>query len=292
MPASDVKAAGPATTWVTARGAWLVPAAAYALAWALWLPLLGRDLGNVAVLPADFLVLALAGNIMPAVSVLAWRVLGGRVPAAARADLGAPSRFPLRLAGTLAIVPVMTLAGIGIQAALGQAYSFGNVSSRLAIGVAWPLVAALGEEFAWRGTLLPLLRTRLGLLKAALLIGLLWGFWHLPADWIGLKSQGAFFWPQFFLQGPLLLTAHSVIMTWIWAKSGGRTIAAIVYHFGITSSAILLGNQVQFANPLFSFLGNVTGVSVVVCVAVAAGVGLRRKDRALAPAAGSVSPSL
>ena len=274
------------TAWVAARGAWPVPLGAYALAWALWLPLLGRDLGNVAVLPADFLVLALTGNIMPAVSVLAWRALGGRVPTAARADLGAPSLFPLRLVGTLAVVPGMTLAGIGIQAALGQAYSLGHVTSRLAIGLAWPLAAALGEEPAWRGTILPLLRTRLGLLTAALVIGLLWGFWHLPADWIGLKSQGAFLWPQFFLQGPILLTAHSVIMAWIWAKSGGRTIAAIVYHFGITGSAIILGNQVKFDNPLFSFLGNVTGVAVVVCVAVAAGVSLWRKDRALLPAAG------
>jgi membrane protease YdiL (CAAX protease family) len=273
-----MKTAGPSaggaarSAWVTARGAWLVLLAAYALAWALWLPLLGRDLGNVAAVPADFLVPALAGNIMPAVGVLAWRALGGRVPAAAREDVASPSRFPLRLAGTLAVVPVLTLAAIGIQAAFGLAYSFGNVTSRLAIGMAWPLVAAFGEEDAWRGTVLPLLRMRLGLLEAALVIGLLWGFWHLPADWIGLKSQGSWFWPQFFLQGPILLTAHSVIMTWIWAKSGGRTIAAVVYHFGITSSAILLGNQVKFADPLFSFLGNVTGVAVVVCVAAAAGI--------------------
>src|ERR1700690_1965894 len=139
----DSLAAPPAPPRVTSRGTWLVPIAAYALAWALWLPLLGRDLGNVAVLPADFLILALTGNIMPAVSVLAWRALGGRVPAAARADLGTPSRFPLRLVGTLALVPVLTLAGIGIQAALGQAFSFGDVRSRLAIGLAWPLVAAL-----------------------------------------------------------------------------------------------------------------------------------------------------
>ena len=118
-----------------------------------------------------------------------------------------------------------------------------------------------------------------GLLRAALLIGLAWGFWHLPADWIGLKSQGAWFWPQFILQGPVLLTAHSIIMTWTWAKSGGRTIVAILYHFGITSSAILLGNQVVFADARFSFLGNVAGVAVVACVAVAAAVGLARRDR-------------
>jgi membrane protease YdiL (CAAX protease family) len=224
-------------------------------------------------------VLALAGGIMPAVSVLIWRVLGARVPADARAGLHAPPLFPIWLAGIFALVPLMTVAGIGIQAALGQPYSFGDVPSRLLIGVTWPLTAAFGEEFAWRGTVLPLLRRRLGLLKAALLIGVVWGFWHLPADWIGLKSQGAWFLPQFFLQGPILLTAHSVIMTWIWAKSGGRTVAAIIYHFGITSSAIILGNQVKFADGSASFLGNAAGVAVVVCVAAAAGLSLARRDR-------------
>ena len=264
---------------LTRFGAVLVPLSTYVLAWALWLPLLGRDLGNVAVVPADFLVLALAGNIMPGVSVLTWWLIGARVPRSARADLRQPRRFPAWLAGALAAVPVMTIAGIGIQVALGQPYTFGNVSSRLLIGIMWPLVAALGEEFAWRGTILPLLHMRFGFLKAALIVGVLWGFWHLPADWIGLKSQGSWFWPQFFLQGPILLTAHSVIMTWIWSKSGGRTIPAILYHFGITSSAILLGNQVTFAHASFSFLGNIAGVAVVVCVACFSGIGLARNDR-------------
>ena len=174
----------------------------------------------------------------------------------------------------------MTMAGVGLQAVLGLPYAFGDVSSRLLIGTMWPLVAALGEEFAWRGTLLPLLRERFGLLRAALVVGVIWGFWHLPADWIGLKSQGAWFWPQFALQGPILLTAHSVIMTWIWAKTGGRTIGAILYHFGITGSAIVLGNQVAALPPNLSFAGNVAGVTVVACVAVAAGIALARKDRA------------
>jgi membrane protease YdiL (CAAX protease family) len=270
----------PFPAWLTRNGGWLIPLASYVLAWSLWLPLLGRDMENVATLPADFLLLALLGNVMPGVSVIAWRLIGARVPPGARSDLPRPRYLPLLLGAALAAVPVMTVAGIGIQTALGQPFAFGDVGSRLLIGVTWPVVAALGEEFAWRGTALPLLRIRFGLLRAALLVGLAWGFWHLPADWIGLKSQGAWFWPQFILQGPVLLTSHSVIVTWIWARSGGRTLAAILYHVGITGSAILLGNQAAFADARFSFLGNLAGVAVVACVAAAAGVDLARRDRA------------
>lgn len=289
MSTNDADRPRPVAAWVTRHGGWLILLVSYVLSWALWAPLLGRDLGNVATLPPDFLVFALLGNVMPALGVLAWRLLGGRVPPGARADLSQPARFPLWLAGSILVVPVMTLAGIAVQVVFGQPYGFGDVGSRLAIGVMWPLVAALGEEFAWRGTALPLLRTRFGLLGAALLIGIAWGFWHLPADWIGLKSQGAWFWPQFILQGPLLLTAHSVIMTWTWARSGGRTIVAILYHFGITSSAILLGNQVVFPDARFSFYGNAAGVAVVALVAVAAGIGLARRDRAARETSGTAT---
>jgi uncharacterized protein len=217
---------------------------------------------------------------MPSAGALIWHLAGGRVPASARDGLPSPRRFPLWLAGTFAIVPLMTLAAVGVQAVLGLPYNLGDVSSRLAVGAVWPLTAAVGEEFAWRGTVLPLLRLRFGFLRSALIIGLLWGFWHLPADWIGLKSQGAWFIPQFLLQGPVLLTAHSVIMTWIWERTGGRTLLAIVYHFGITASAIILGNQAKFAEASAAFPGTIAGLSVVACVGVAAGISLARRDRA------------
>lgn len=277
----DRSAGGPARplpAWLARNGAWLLPPAAYVLSWATWAPLLGREITGAAGLPIDFLVLALAGNVMPAIAVLAWHLIGGRVPGSARAGLPTPRLLPF-MAGALAVVPAMTLVAIGIQVAFGMSFSFNDIASRLPIGLAWPMVAALGEEFLWRGTLLPLLRERVGLLKAALIIGLVWGFWHLPPDWIGLKFQGAWFWPQFLLQGPVLLTAHSVIMAWLWARSGGRTFAAILYHFGITGSAIVLGNQAALA-PSLSLAGNTVGAAVVVVVALAAGISLARENRA------------
>ena len=42
----------------------------------------------------------------------------------------------------------------------------------------------LGEELGWRGFLLPRLAARQGPLRASLVVGLLWGLWHLPAFWL------------------------------------------------------------------------------------------------------------
>jgi hypothetical protein len=39
--------------------------------------------------------------------------------------------------------------------------------------------------------------------------------------------------------GPLVLTAHSIIMTLIYNRSGGKFPLMLLYHFSITSSAIL-----------------------------------------------------
>lgn len=274
----------PFASWLNRHAIPVVIVGAYVLAWATWAPLLGRELGDVAAIGPDFLILALGGGLMPSLVALAWRIAGGTVPAAARADLAGARAVPVRMIAALAVVPAMTLAAAGLQLLLGRPYDLGDVLSRLALGLAWPFMAAVGEELAWRGTLLPLLRARMGSLKAALLIGVLWGFWHLPSDWIGLKSQGVWFWPQFILQGPVLLTAHSVIMTWIWERTGGRTWSAVIYHFGITASAILLGNQVTLSGAQ-SFVGNLVGVLVVVLVAVAAGASLARtrgtRDRAV-----------
>jgi membrane protease YdiL (CAAX protease family) len=41
-------------------------------------------------------------------------------------------------------------------------------------------IAAVGEEFGWRGYALPRLQRRMPPLAAALLIGIIWAAWHLP----------------------------------------------------------------------------------------------------------------
>lgn len=51
-------------------------------------------------------------------------------------------------------------------------------------------VAAFGEEIGWRGFLLPLLIDELGIQKAVLLDGILWGIAHAPLVCFGLNYTG------------------------------------------------------------------------------------------------------
>lgn len=47
------------------------------------------------------------------------------------------------------------------------------------------ILIALGEEYGWRGFLLPRLMNKFNLFYSSIILGLIWGFWHLPAYLIG-----------------------------------------------------------------------------------------------------------
>ena len=53
------------------------------------------------------------------------------------------------------------------------------------------LIGPLGEEFGWRGVALPLLQRRCTPLWASLILGTIWGAWHLPAFVLGGTPQSA-----------------------------------------------------------------------------------------------------
>jgi uncharacterized protein len=211
----------------------------FAWAWLLWgYWVVAMPAGGLQISPA-FIACAIIGGFGPSLAALmVTRLSGGR------AALGALLRPLLnwriglgKLAFVLLLFPVATLVSVAIQSILLGAPKWPD-PSLLAMALVWPILAALGEELGWRGFLLPRLERRFGLLTAAIVVGVLWGLWHLPADYIALKGYGDLFWLAFLINGPIVLTAHSVVMAWIWRTTGGSTFAAVLYHFSVTASAI------------------------------------------------------
>ena len=84
------------------------------------------------------------------------------------------------------------------------------------------------EEFGWRGFAQPELQERYGAFRAAIVVGMFWGLWHLPqflpggfrADW-GPLMIGSYF---------VGIIGFSVLLAWVFNGSGGSAWLAMVMH--------------------------------------------------------------
>ena len=112
-------------------------------------------------------------------------------------------------------------------------------------------IATFGEEFGWRGYLLPKLLP-LGGRKAVLWIGLIWGIWHWPIIFMGYEY--GFSYPGYPWLGPLLFIwitfCFGVILAWLTLR--GKSIwPAVIGHAAINGIAALASlAQTGQPNPL------------------------------------------
>lgn len=89
------------------------------------------------------------------------------------------------------------------------------------------------EEFGWRGVALPLLQRRYAPLWSSLILGLIWGLWHLPAFFLSGSPQSAWSFGPFFI-GALAIT---VILTALFNAARGSLLIAALFHFQINGPA-------------------------------------------------------
>jgi hypothetical protein len=125
------------------------------------------------------------------------------------------------------------------------------------------LTDGLGEEAGWRGLALPALLDRVRPLPASLLLGVVWAVWHLPLFFTrGAAMDGS---PFVFLL--LDLPATAVLFTWLFLRSRGSALPAVLLHAANsawTAVAVPAGTPAQLAVVLVAKWLLVLGV-VAVC---------------------------
>ena len=142
----------------------------------------------------------------------------------------------------LLLIPAVTALTPLLRAAAGYPVDTSAMVGLLGPGAALGLTAGLMEEIGWRGYLLPRLLERHSPAKATLLLGLVWGgLWHGYADYFALGGRGLASLALIVLLGPVLLTAWSLVMTWVYERTEGSLLVAYFMHASISSSALVFG---------------------------------------------------
>lgn len=92
------------------------------------------------------------------------------------------------------------------------------------------------EEFGWRGYAQEPLQEKYGVVPASLMIGAVWGFWHLPL-WM-MPGDGHSTYP--FIAFLIMTTSISVVYAWLYNASNKKLIIVIFFHAMSNTAAPLI----------------------------------------------------
>lgn len=117
----------------------------------------------------------------------------------------------------------------------------------------WAAIAAIGfmlvlgpvEELGWRGFALPMLQRRFSPIVAGLIVGAIWGGWHLPAFFLSGVPQGTWSFLPFFVGA----IAIGVIVTPMFNASRGSILLPILLHWQLNNP--LFPDAAPYDTPLF-----------------------------------------
>jgi uncharacterized protein len=180
--------------------------------------------------------------------------------------------------------PALVIPAVYINAALtGVAPDYSTVMAHKIFGASANLLLFIlpwfiyeivtnGEEIGWRGYVLPRLQAKHSALISTLILGVIWGFWHLPK-----------FLPDFdvvhFAWFMVHTMAIAVVLTWIYNGTRGSLLLVVMYHASINTVTLFvpIANTLSNAN-MGSYIGYVL-LELVTAVIIVTMAGPARLSR-------------
>lgn len=226
------------------------------------LAVLWRGLGAIGRSPH---VLITAGMWLLIVIMPVWVVWNVRSRVAGvRALLGSLAAWRVHIGwygAALLLMPLLSVLGIMLLALLGKQISAvirteplpELLPLLLTVFIATLLYGGpLGEEAGWRGFALPKLQARFSPVVASVVLGVLWGLWHLPLHLNGFY-QGSF--PDGVAGIGLRLLSSvglAILFTWLYNRTQGNLLLMVLLHTAVNNTAgfwlpITLGMYIMMA---------------------------------------------
>ena len=121
----------------------------------------------------------------------------------------------------------------------------GDKATLLLSGISVGLVGGFVEELGWTGFVIPRLRLRHGVLATGLVVGVLWGVWHLlQMLWVGSTSaetiSPTLFMAQYILSAIAQLTAYRVLIVWVYDRTESLLVVILMHASLIFSTLFVL----------------------------------------------------
>src|SRR5215204_5764999 len=163
----------------------------------------------------------------------------------------------------LLTAPLLAAAVLFALSLTSPIFTTDDKASVLLVGIAAGLTTVF-EELGWTGFAVPtLLRLRHGVLGTGLIVGLLWGAWHLlQISWVSGSYSAALplalFLPLYIFSAVAQLTAFRVLMVWVYDRTNGSLLVATLIHASLTASTV------------FTFTPVATGVTFLTYILVLA----------------------
>lgn len=183
----------------------------------------------------------------------------------------------------IGIVMLYVLVEMLIQANLKTAsYNIPKEKYFMAIAFLAPVASigtslfAFGEELGWRGFLQNLLIKEYGLTKGVLILGTIWGLWHMPVALLGYNL------PEYplieaFIWFPLFCISLSFIYAWL-TLNGKSVWWAVLAHGANNGIASMIESKTIILNKNYFYL---IGLMVVIATGVVFYLLLLRKRNQL-----------
>lgn len=155
------------------------------------------------------------------------------------------------------LLPLIFLLSYFAQRLLGRPLPNWDVSLPLvAVALVLFFVLAAAEETGWMGYAFDPMQERSNALTAALVLGVLWSLWHIPAD---LQTGNTL---EFILWQRAYAVALRVLIVWVYSNTGKSVLAAVIFHAMDNVSFALFPNLGSHYDP--AIMAALTGAAALV----------------------------
>lgn len=148
-------------------------------------------------------------------------------------------------------------------------------------GIAFGVIAGAFEEIGWSGFVFPKMRAQRSPLAASVLLGVLWGLWHMPVvDFLGAAWPHGAYWAPFFLAFIVVMTAMRVLICWVVSNTHSVLLAQIMHASSTGCIAMFSPSPISPAHEVLWYVAYAVALWIIVAlVSVTFGKMLVRRPR-------------